>query len=207
MRLKLDTMTLAGIGILLLFSFQIIRGWAGQDVVPAAGSSAVPVPAVQVAAPQQPELAAGGQNPQDVAARDAAIAPPYDAYFLTQGPHGQSYGHYAIDIAAGKGTPIKSPINGTVTQLYVDEWGNTIIVIENSRYTVTLYHGDYTAVVGDVLALGQPIGFESNHGYTLDVYGNLCTNRDCGYHTHLNIFDKQQGANVDPLTLIPASLP
>ena len=26
---------------------------------------------------------------------------PYDNYFLTQGVHGQSYGHLAIDIAAG----------------------------------------------------------------------------------------------------------
>ena len=67
----------------------------------------------------------------------------------------------------------------------------------------------YGLAVGDVVAAGQVIGTESNVGYTLDSYGNVCgySRRDCGYHTHLNVFDKRVGANIDPLTLIPASYP
>ena len=37
--------------------------------------------------------------------------------------------------------------------------------------------------------------------------GNLCAGRNCGYHTHLNVYDKRQAANINPLTLIPASFP
>jgi murein DD-endopeptidase MepM/ murein hydrolase activator NlpD len=133
------------------------------------------------------------------------IAAPYEEYIVTQGLHGQSYGHLAIDIAAGKGATILSPINGVVTQRYIDQWGNPTIVIENDYYQVTMLHGLYTADVGTPLRLGQPVGIESNVGYTMDMFGRLCTNRDCGYHTHLNIFDKRLGTNVDPLSLIPPS--
>jgi len=127
---------------------------------------------------------------------------PYKEYAITQGPHGMSYGHYAIDIAAGRGAEITSPINGAVTQLYVDEYGNPTLVIENEVYAVTFLHGDYSVAVGDVLKVGQPIGVESNKGYTMDMAGNLCYNREwCGNHTHLNVYDKRIFSNVNPLDL------
>ena len=62
-------------------------------------------------------------------------------------------------------------------------------------------------MLGEALGAGQPIGTESNIGYTLDMAGNLCAGRDCGYHTHLNVYDKRLGMNIDPLSLIPASYP
>ena len=130
------------------------------------------------------------------------IIAPYDDYVLTQGPHGQSYGHLAIDLTGGKGAVIQSPIDGLVTALYFDDLGNTTLAIENERYQVTLLHGIYEVVVGDHLSLGQPLGYESNQGYTIDAWGNLCTNRDCGYHTHFNIFDKARGENVNPLEVM-----
>ena len=68
-------------------------------------------------------------------------------------------------------------------------------------------HGVYNLIVGDPVAAGQVIGSERNIGYTLDMAGNLCAGRDCGYHTHLNVFDKRVGVNIDPLTLIPAGFP
>jgi hypothetical protein len=46
------------------------------------------------------------------------------------------------------------------------------------------------------------VGTESNHGYTLDIYGNLCAGRDCGYHTHLNVYDRRVGYNVNPMDLL-----
>lgn len=127
---------------------------------------------------------------------------PYKEYAITQGPHGMSYGHYAIDIAAGRGAEITSPINGEVTQLYVDEYGNPTLVIENEVYVVTFLHGDYVVAVGDKLKIGQLIGLESNKGYTMDMAGNLCYNREwCGNHTHLNVYDKRIFTNVNPLDL------
>jgi len=130
------------------------------------------------------------------------FASPYDKYTLTQGVHGASYGHMAIDIAAGQGAPIESPIHGVVTELYVDMYGNPTVVIENEVYSVMLLHGEYTVSIGEAVELGQAVGVESNLGYTTDMAGVPCWGRDCGYHTHLNVYDKRVGENVNPLELI-----
>jgi murein DD-endopeptidase MepM/ murein hydrolase activator NlpD len=108
----------------------------------------------------------------------------------------------AIDIAAGKGAVIRSPINGQVTALYVDQYGNPTLVIENDNYQVTLMHGKYTVEAGQQVEIGQKVGKESNLGYTTDMAGQPCWNRECGYHTHLNIFDKRIGGNINPLDVI-----
>ena len=130
------------------------------------------------------------------------VESPYDHYTLTQGPHGFSYGHKAIDISAGKGAQIKSPINGEVTGLFVDYLGNTVLELENSIYKVTFLHGIYNVKLGEAVKIGQVIGKESNQGNTFDMAGRSCRGRNCGYHTHLNIFDKRLGSNVNPLGLI-----
>lgn len=133
-----------------------------------------------------------------------AFAAPYADYVLTQGPHGQSYGHLAIDIAAGKGAAILSPINGAVMEKYTDQWGNPTLIIENEIYQVKMLHGIYSADVGEQVEIGQQVGVESNLGYTTDMRGVLCAGRTdyCGYHTHLNVYDKTARQNVNPLTLI-----
>ena len=131
-----------------------------------------------------------------------AIRAPYDEYILTQGPHGQSYGHLAIDLTAGKGAPILAPINGTITAHYIDKYGNTTLILENEVWQVLMLHGDYFVEVGQSVQIGETVGSESNHGYTVDWRGQSCRNRDCGYHTHLNIFDKRIGQNVNPLDVL-----
>lgn len=135
----------------------------------------------------------------------SVVVAPYPVYTVTQGPHGFSYGQMAIDLTAGKGATIHSPINGTVTQLFTDYLGNPTLIIDNDFYQVTLMHGDYTVAVGQVLRAGDPVGTESNNGNTVDWWGQSCRGRDCGYHSHLNIFDKRIGSNVNPLELIPPS--
>lgn len=127
---------------------------------------------------------------------------PYDAYSLTQGPHGFSYGHMAIDIAAGKGATIYSPINGKITELFTDGVGNPTLIIENEVYRVTLLHGVYTVHIGQHVTAGQAVGTESNLGNTTDMQGYSCRGRDCGYHTHLNVYDKRIGTNINPLDFL-----
>ncbi len=127
---------------------------------------------------------------------------PYDDYWVTQGVHGASYGHMAVDIAAGKGATIRAPIAGRVTEKTIDGVGNTKLVIENDYFQVVMLHGIYTVAVGDEVSWGDQVGEESNNGYTLDMQGRLCTGRDCGYHTHLNVYDKRLGRNINPLDLL-----
>lgn len=204
-----DAISLVAVVMVMLVAFWLITGKSGlfesadggNSAAAETASSSQAIPQTQ---PVQQALESAQASPQVnvVPTADTVIA-PYENYILTQGPHGYSYGHMAIDISAGKGAAIKAPIQGTVTAFYYDEVGNTSLVIENERYQVLLLHGLYTVEVGQPIALGQVLGTESNQGNTRDMAGNSCRNRDCGYHTHLNIFDKQYGVNVNPLELLP----
>lgn len=127
---------------------------------------------------------------------------PYNDYVLTQGTHGAKYGDSAIDLTAGKGMAVLSPIYGVVTKDGYDEWGNTALIIENDKWKVKLLHGDYFVKEGDWVQIGQVVGRESNHGYTIDLLGRSCKKRDCGYHTHLNVFDKRRGENANLIELL-----
>lgn len=127
---------------------------------------------------------------------------PYDDYVLTQGTHGAKYGDAAIDLTAGKGMAVLSPIYGVVTKNGYDIWGNTALIIENDKWTVKLLHGDYFVNEGDWVKIGQVVGRESNHGYTIDLQGVSCKKRNCGYHTHLNVFDKRKGENANLIELL-----
>jgi murein DD-endopeptidase MepM/ murein hydrolase activator NlpD len=142
------------------------------------------------------ELPAPASDPQ-------AFAAPYEDYTLTQGPHGYSYGHMAVDLSAGKGAEILAPIHGAVAERYTDPYGNPTLILENEIYRVTLLHGDYIVSPGDAVSLGQLIGYEDNQGYTTDMQGRPCNGRDCGYHSHLNVFDKRLNENINPLDLLP----
>jgi murein DD-endopeptidase MepM/ murein hydrolase activator NlpD len=184
MQPKIDGLSITALALILLLAVRLLN-----DASPASGASL---------AAQQPTL------PNAPPASDLeAFAAPYTRYTITQGLHGDSYGHLAIDLGAGEGTPILSPIHGTVTGLYRDEWGNPTLTLENEIYLVTLLHGDYTVSVGQAVALSEPVGYESNLGYTTDMAGNPCWEQaGCGYHTHLNVFDKVFGVNVNPLDLL-----
>lgn len=191
---RIDGLALVSLAILALMAFSLI---SGQELSRVEASSVLELAASPGEEPASiPELISSPEpEPEDI------LLPPYEAYILTQGPHGQSYGHLAVDLTAGKGAVILSPITGTVSAFYVDELGNTTLIIENSHYQVTLLHGDYVVQIGDALQTGQPIGYESNHGFTVDAWGVPCWGRNCGFHTHLNVYDKLSGSNVNPLEL------
>lgn len=184
MQTKIDGLSITAVALILLLAVRLLN-----DASPASGAGlAAPPPTLSVATP--------APDPQ-------AFAAPYTSYIITQGLHGDSYGHLAIDLGAGEGAPILSPIHGEVTGLYLDEWGNPTLTIENEIFLVTLLHGDVTVSVGQIVALGEPVGYESNLGYTTDMAGNPCWEQvGCGYHTHLNVYDKRLGENINPFELL-----
>jgi|GEM_PF-770741 len=206
-----DSLTVAALGFVGLIVFGLLRD-AGVAQSSAQEALSVAAPgATEVAPMAAPPLldfafgAAEGEAAPEAAVSDPndadAIAAPYDQYVVTQGPHGASYGHMAVDLMAGKGATIKSPINGAVTQLYIDEWGNPTLTIENTHYRIELLHGLYTVQIGDQVRLGQPVGSESNQGNTFGWDGPCHGKEGCGYHSHINVFDKLLGQNVNPLQL------
>jgi len=197
----IDGLTLAAIAFIVFMAFILIREIRPEPIL----VDDIAQKRESVASDQQlqvSEVEDSAQEPGQVLVDETLISAPYDQYTLTQGPHGFSYGHMAIDIVAGKGAVIKSPISGKVTASYADQYGNPTLVIENDVYQVTLLHGKYEVAIDEEVKLGQPVGTESNLGYTTDWWGRTCRNRDCGYHTHLNIFDKRLGGNINPLEVI-----
>ena len=187
-----------GIAAVIFVLFVLTRGGPTAKVIQpvlevAASGSIVEEPVLQVVPPDSPD-------PPD----PNVFAAPYTDYVITQGVHGASYGHMAIDLAAGKGAAILSPINGVIRDKLTDRYGNPTLVIENERFVVTLLHGIYSVEVGEIVTIGQQVGVESNLGYTTDMRGVPCVQKTgyCGYHSHLNVFDKSLDSNVNPLDLI-----
>jgi murein DD-endopeptidase MepM/ murein hydrolase activator NlpD len=189
-----DVITLGAVALVIL----LLIGGLGQLALSRPLSEPAPQPRRQETAVDEPAAPA----PPLVTAGAEAFILPYNDYILTQGPHGMSYGHYAIDLASGKGEPVLSPINGRVAELYTDNIGNPTLVIANDVYEVTMLHGDYSVALGQEVDIGEQVGTESNKGNTRDMFGNSCRNRDCGYHTHLNVYDKRARQNINPLDLL-----
>jgi murein DD-endopeptidase MepM/ murein hydrolase activator NlpD len=133
------------------------------------------------------------------------FALPYTpgTFVVTQGEHGASYNHAAVDLAGGANTLVIAPINGVVTVNETNDIGNTVLQIEGDGFVAELLHGNWDIAVGTVVSIGDPVGTEANHGYTFDMNGNKCgTGSDCGYHTHFNLVDKTTGQSVYPKELI-----
>jgi hypothetical protein len=138
-RRRPDAMTLAGAFLLAFLLLQVMLDRSSSLPAAAASGADAAVPALELA-PAQPESAAA--PPENSAAplppeagplpQKVEVASPYDSYTLTQGPHGFSYGHMAVDLHAGEGEVIRSPIDGAVTARYVDQWGNPALVVENA---------------------------------------------------------------------------
>jgi murein DD-endopeptidase MepM/ murein hydrolase activator NlpD len=206
MKIRIDALGIVAIGLLL---FMIIHVLMDRGLFHDSAALEQPQHAQAVMAAA---LSTGGKQSSTSSVEPASLSPsqagggdtiasPYDHFVVTQGPHGADNGQMAVDITAGKGVAIKSAITGTVTALYVDDLGNTTLVIENDHYIVTMLHGIFTVKMGEAVEIGQKVGTESNQGNTIDAAGRSCRGRDCGYHLHINVYDKHLGTNVNPLDL------
>lgn len=139
-----------------------------------------------------------------------AIRVPYgEEYIVSQGTHGEGYGHRAIDLSGNIGgkenVPVLSPINGRITGNYIDQYQNTTLIIINPRYVVTLVHGNFNLPINTNVKIGDMVGTEGNNGYVFNLKGVLCSETEdptkCGFHTHINIFDRNFNTNLNLMEL------
>ena len=89
-------MTLAGLAILLLFAVHIIRGWMGDGGAPEAAplaAGSIETASEAAAATAAAVTGEGGAAPAADLSCVTLFNLPYDNNFLTQGIHGQDYGH------------------------------------------------------------------------------------------------------------------
>jgi murein DD-endopeptidase MepM/ murein hydrolase activator NlpD len=103
MQPKIDGLSIAALALILFLSVSLLTDASNAE------ASFDPAGTGAAAATTQPALA-------------ATLIAPYETYTLTQGPHGQSYGHLAVDLAAGEGAVILAPIQGIVNDRYEDVW-------------------------------------------------------------------------------------
>ena len=106
--------------------------------------------------------------------------------------NGQPGFHYGIDLAAMKGTPIKSAAAGTVVQAqYVPGYGNNILIQHNKYYRTRYAHlHKINVTVGQKVTQGQKIGTVGDSGSVRK------SGRDAS-HLHFEIY--HNGSHVNPL--------
>ncbi|MEO9512894.1 MAG: M23 family metallopeptidase [Flavobacteriaceae bacterium] len=99
--------------------------------------------------------------------------------------------HYAVDVAAPKGTPVKSISNGTVLfSEWTSETGYVIIIKHlNNLTSVYKHNGSLSKAQGELVRAGEVIA-------SIGDTGELTT----GPHLHFELWDK--GKPVNPLNYI-----
>lgn len=116
------------------------------------------------------------------------------------GIHGCNYNNPGVDFGAVGGIeiPLFAPITGTVERVTYDEWGNSVLKIENASYIVYLLHGKYEGYVkeGDAVLRGRTrVGYQASIG------------NSSGPHTHFSVYDKAAGGWIDPFAVITLTPP
>lgn len=109
-----------------------------------------------------------------------------------------AHGRAGYDLmGGGKDSPIFAPITGEVIYQYYQHNGNPLLIIENDSYRVKLLHGYWNTAEGDRVNQGEIIGYEGNMGLTFRD-GQFCgTGSNCGYHTHIEVWDKINNSPVN----------
>ena len=99
--------------------------------------------------------------------------------------------HNGIDLAVPSGTPIKSPMNGTIEAVNAGGAGGNELIIKHSNGYKTGYAHLTKVMVkkGDKVVQGQIIALSGNTG------------KSTGPHLHLTLTDPS-GAKVDPQNTI-----
>ncbi len=111
--------------------------------------------------------------------------------------------HHGVDIAAPAGTPILSPVTGTVTaatDLYADTaaWGNVVVIDTAGGLSVMFAHlQSYRVREGERIKAGQVLGRVGNTGVSSGPHVHVETRRDGRRLDPASVFSVMQLAGVE----------
>ena len=144
----IDGMTLAAFLLIGFGALMVYRDISSHNEIGLPSGKSDEIQDAQLQAkPQKVDSEVGsGLGPPESTDMERRVAPPYAEYTLTQGLHGFSYGHMAIDLSAGKGAIIKSPILGYVSELYTDQYGNPTLPDNLADGILLMISGDHRGV-------------------------------------------------------------
>lgn len=110
-------------------------------------------------------------------------------------PNGRWGFHYALDLAAVRGTPVGAAGSGKVVQAaHVAGYGNTVVIDHGQGYKTRYAHLDKIFVkVGDRLKTGESLGSVGSTGYTIK------SGRDAS-HLHFEVYER--GKQINPLYVL-----
>lgn len=142
----------------------------------------------------------------------SSIAPIYKNYSVSNASLHGVPGWEGVDIYAGCGKPVLSPISGIVAfngldgYNQVDERGvvreqTPMITIKNDRYTVTIMHGNYTAPIGTRVVTGEQVGTEGSQGMSTGCHSHVVVKENGKLKNYLDILNNPETKANYPLRI------
>lgn len=147
--------------------------------------------------PQQPTVSKAKQRITDISMMwpiDRSVFWLSSPFGPRRKPNGNAGFHTGIDLAATKGTPVKSAAGGIVVEArYVSGYGNTVVVAHTGKYRTRYAHLNSMSVdVGQEVERGQLIG-------KVGATGCVRSKRRGGDASHLHFEVHAFGKQVNPI--------
>lgn len=157
--------------------------YSGVTVVGPAGSPSAPSPPAKV--PQRPALVLG---PTGVAIPVAGVQGEQLQDTYTQSRSGGRV-HNAIDIMAGRGTPVVAAAPGTVEKLFFSQGGGGVTAYVRSTDGLWIYYYAHLQDYAPGLREGQKLG----QGDPIGTVGSTGNANPAGPHLHFAIHRMAEG--------------
>ena len=169
--------------------YRRLRDMLGANVVPQSARSTAPELPRALPVVARPDGAPAKYETSASAPRHWPLGGPAYITRGQRGPRGREP-HSGIDLAVAIGTPIRAAGGGAVLEIGEDpQYGQYVLLQHPEGYQSLYGHASRLLVArGDSVTAGQVIALSGNSG------------RSSAPHLHFEI--RQNGASVDPLTLV-----